>query len=223
MRRCILIILTCVVLCLQTAVLTASEIDGAWSSSEGEISFAQQGSQVAGRYAAADNGELTGHLYGDLLEGYWIEDNSAERCSSPKNGRYYWGRLRLQFQGDKFSGMWGYCEKELSKNWTGQRKETQINITGIWTTTEGEMNFQQSGIRVTGSYPSDHGEITGAMSGNIFNGYWIEDASAERCAYPRNGRYYWGKIRFQFDGNRFSGAWGYCDKDLTQKWTGSRK
>jgi hypothetical protein len=221
-KHYILGILACAILFLQPLSLTAAEIAGLWATSEGELTLTQQGNQITGSYPV-DHGEVTGTLYGDLLEGYWIEDASDERCPSPKNGRYYWGRLRLQFQDDRFSGKWGYCEKELSLNWTGQRKASGINITGIWTTTEGEMKFQQSGSQVTGSYPTDHGEITGAMNGNTFDGYWIEDASAERCSVAKNGRYYWGKIHFQFDQNKFSGAWGYCDKEPTTKWTGSRK
>lgn len=222
MKRYILCIFACASLLLHPLYLAAAEIAGTWTTSEGELSLIQQGNQITGSYPT-DHGEVTGILYGDLLEGYWIEDASSERCSAAKNGRYYWGRLRLQFQGDMFSGKWGYCENELSLNWTGKRKAAGINITGIWSTTEGEMKFQQSGSQVTGSYATDHGEITGTMNGNTFNGYWIEDASAERCSSAKNGRYYWGKINFQFDGNKFSGTWGYCDKEQTQKWSGSRK
>jgi len=96
-------------------------------------------------------------------------------------------------------------------------------INGTWTTSEGEMSFAQQGNQITGSYSSDHGEITGTMYGDLLEGYWIEDASAERCSSAKNGRYYWGKIQFRFDGNKFSGAWGYCDKETTQKWTGSKR
>lgn len=222
MKRHIFCIFTCAILLLYPFHLAAAEISGTWTTSEGEMSFTQQGNNVTGNYST-DRGEITGILYGDLLEGYWIEDASAERCSTAKNGRYYWGRLRLEFQGDTFSGKWSYCEKELAQNWTGKRNASGINITGIWSTTEGDMNFRQAGNQVTGSYATDRGEITGNMNGNIFTGYWIEDASAERCSSAKNGRYYWGKIKFQFDGNKFSGVWGYCDKEPAQKWTGNRR
>ncbi len=36
-------------------------------------------------------------------------------------------------------------------------------ITGTWTTSEGEMSFAQQGNQITGSYSSEHGEITGTM------------------------------------------------------------
>ncbi|MFA5181282.1 MAG: hypothetical protein WC405_08155 [Syntrophales bacterium] len=98
-----------------------------------------------------------------------------------------------------------------------------INIEGLWKTSEGDVRFWQTGNQVTGSYnPKEHGELTGALSGNIMSGFWIEDVSGQKCSYPKNGRYYWGKFRHVFDGNRFSGKWGYCDAEPGTAWTGSR-
>jgi heat shock protein HslJ len=96
-------------------------IEGLWSSSEGDIRFQQHGNRIAGRYTK-DNGEITGTLGTDTLNGFWIEDSSNQRCSTPKNGRYYWGRLELRFSGTAFSGKWGYCNGALTGNWTGSRK-----------------------------------------------------------------------------------------------------
>jgi hypothetical protein len=96
-------------------------------------------------------------------------------------------------------------------------------IAGFWATSEGELSLTQQGNQITGSYPLDHGEVTGNLNGYLLEGYWIEDSSAERCSSPKNGRYNWGKIHFQFEGNKFSGAWGYCDKEPAQRWTGSKR
>jgi hypothetical protein len=71
-----------------------------------------------------DNGEVLGSLEagsGNVLVGYWIEDQSASSCDEPKNGRDHWGRFRLVFTGDSFTGDWGYCDGELVSGWNGKR------------------------------------------------------------------------------------------------------
>lgn len=99
----------------------------------------------------------------------------------------------------------------------------EISIEGLWKTSQGETRFRQTGNQITGSYlPQEHGEITGNLNGNVMSGYWIEDSSSRKCAFQKNGRYHWGRIQLVFEGNRFSGKWGYCDSDLTTSWTGSR-
>ena len=98
-----------------------------------------------------------------------------------------------------------------------------ISVAGLWKTNQGDIQLSQTGTQVTGSYnPAEHGELVGNMSGNTLTGLWIEDASGSKCSSPRNGRFYWGKIRFVFDGNRFTGQWGYCDAEPNQSWTESR-
>lgn len=101
---------------------------------------------------------------------------------------------------------------------------TTIDISGKWRTSEGEMTLSQSGRAVTGRYTNDNGEIVGELIGNVLEGWWIENSSNQRCATPRNGRYYWGRIRFTFSGNRFTGSWSYCDSPVPSQinWTGER-
>ncbi|MDP2833308.1 MAG: discoidin domain-containing protein [Pseudomonadota bacterium] len=98
-------------------------------------------------------------------------------------------------------------------------------IAGKWKTSEGELTLNQSGNQISGSYSSDGGEIVGAMNGNVLEGYWIENGSSERCAGAKNGRYHWGRIRWTFQGGKFTGVWSYCDKPLPGSgtgWTGER-
>ncbi|MDO9307770.1 MAG: hypothetical protein Q7V04_01755 [Deltaproteobacteria bacterium] len=96
-------------------------IEGVWKSSEGDISFRQKGSKVSGKYAQ-DNGEIAGGVKENDFDGYWIEDHSDRRCSTQKNGRYFWGKLQLHFEDNRFSGKWGYCDDQPARQWTGQRK-----------------------------------------------------------------------------------------------------
>ncbi len=97
------------------------------------------------------------------------------------------------------------------------------SVAGKWRTSEGEMTLNQNGRNVTGSYTSDGGEIVGEMNGIVLDGYWIEQGSNERCATPKNGRHHWGRIRYTFTGDRFTGTWNYCDRPATgNSWTGER-
>ena len=100
---------------------TAS-IAGKWRSSEGEVTLTQSGRAVKGGYAN-DGGEIVGEMNGNVLEGYWIENGSNERCASAKNGRYHWGRIRWTFEAGKFTGTWSYCDKPVASGggWSGER------------------------------------------------------------------------------------------------------
>ncbi len=97
-------------------------------------------------------------------------------------------------------------------------------IDGVWATTEaGEVTFRQTGNQLAGRYVMDNGEITGNFTGKTFDGFWIEDMAGVKCGYPRNGRFYWGKLRFDVQGNHFTGKWGYCDENPSKSWDGTKK
>lgn len=220
----------------------ASDLSGTYNSTEGVLTLHQNGDRVTGRYNK-DNGEVTGVAYENVLDGLWIEDSSDRRCTTPRNGRYYWGRIILEFTGNGFSGSWGYCNDAPSRPWTGTpasgRQSFQPaaagdeafplavhgagSIEGIWRSSEGDISFSHQGNRISGRYPQDNGEIVGTMQHDTLNAYWIEDHSARRCPTPQNGRWFWGTIQFHFTGDRFSGLWGYCNDKPSQTWTGQRK
>lgn len=216
-------------------------VAGRYDSSEGKMTLQQSGDRVQGRYGN-DNGELTGILFDSTLDGFWIENSSSRRCSTPKNGRYYWGRVKLEFSGSGFSGKWGYCEEPLNSTWSGTRLsggagmpalpadsadalviDGGTRLEGVWGSTEGDIRFRQQGNRLSGRYATDNGEIVGTVDNNVLRGFWIEDHSGRRCATPRNGRYFWGRVEFRFSGDSFSGRWGYCDEGLSGSWSGQRK
>ena len=68
------------------------------------------GKDVAGTYTSS-KGKVSGDLQGSELTGYWMQPQSSVACKTKQGGTAYWGRLRLTFQGDKFTGHWGYCEE----------------------------------------------------------------------------------------------------------------
>jgi hypothetical protein len=105
---------------------------------------------------------------------------------------------------------------------SGATSPSSNSIAGVWKSSEGTITFQQAKSNVLASYTQDNGVIQGSMSGNVLMGYWIEDGSDRRCNTPRSGRYYWGRIRFVFNGSSFAGLWGYCDDEPSRAWTGNR-
>lgn len=100
----------------------AGSFDGAWATSEGDMSLVQSGSSVTGTYSV-DNGRITGEVAGGRLAGYWAEDSSGARCATEKLGSYYWGRIEwtLSSDGTAFAGAWSYCDDPVSSAWTGKR------------------------------------------------------------------------------------------------------
>jgi hypothetical protein len=214
----------------------AENIAGTYKTTEGMMTLRQNGDRVNGKYTN-DNGEITGTLYDSNLDGFWIEDHSDRRCSSSKNGRYYWGRISFEFKDDGFSGTWGYCNDAPSRAWSGTRSggssfaadkfssdDAAESVQGSWGSSEGDIAFTQNGVKVRGKYnPQDNGEITGTLKGSYLDAYWIENHSAQKCSTAKNGRYFWGKLQVTFDGDSFSGKWGYCDEKPSKPWTGQRK
>lgn len=228
---------------LVPAVCQAFNVSGSYSSSEGAVTLHQSGDRVTGSYTN-DNGELTGLMFNNIFEGFWIEDGSDRRCSTPKNGRYHWGRVTLTFDGNGFSGVWGHCDDKPARPWNGSRSSGRQSFTppadpghdpfgvttagpgieGLWGSSEGDIQFRQRGNQVVGHYnANEHGEISGRLHNDLLTGYWIEDQSGKRCTSPRNGRYNWGRIELHFSGNSFSGKWGYCEDAPTSNWNGQRK
>lgn len=68
--------------------------------------------------------------------------------------------------------------------------------TGSWQSDFGTLSLQQSGNRVTGSYPHHSGRIEATASGNSLSGRWIE--------YDNEGTF---SFSMSADGRSFSGSW----------------
>lgn len=76
-----------------------------------------------GRYPE-DSGRIFGTLSGYTFDGYWAEGSSSQRCSTQKDGSYYWGRMVMSFNADysSFEGKYGYCDATPSRGWDGKAK-----------------------------------------------------------------------------------------------------
>jgi hypothetical protein len=100
---------------------TQGSIEGVWKTSQGIATLRLQGTKLHGTYSN-DNGELIGEMtYPQRFEGFWIEDSSSEKCTTPKNGRYHWGRVIWTFDDHmcSFRGTWSYCDAKPDSGWSG--------------------------------------------------------------------------------------------------------
>jgi len=109
----------------------AQEISGRWSSDFGpiEIRWDESNQNFAGSYSYKG---LPAEMHGGLdaetgvWEGYWIQETSEVACNTTRDGSPYWGRFRLLFKGDRFLGLWNYCDRRLvndkRRRWTGNRQ-----------------------------------------------------------------------------------------------------
>lgn len=98
---------------------------GIYKSTYGDITFTRRSdASVRGTYPT-DSGRIIGTISGNMLVGYWVEENAAQRCEQNRDGSPYWGRIRYQFTDDgrAFTGIWGYCKAEPHRGWNGTRAE----------------------------------------------------------------------------------------------------
>jgi uncharacterized caspase-like protein len=98
-------------------------IGGTWSTSFGVMTFPDIVEGPVRAPYQMDSGRILGEFDGSVLNGYWIEAGSAQRCDTQRDGSYYWGRVRYLFNDDlnSFTGMWGYCEAAPEEGWIGQK------------------------------------------------------------------------------------------------------
>ena len=102
-------------------------------------------------------------------------------------------------------------------------EEAAGSVEGVWKTSEGRATVHMDGIKLQGNYSSDNGELIGKMTyPQRFEGFWIENDSNTKCSEPKNGRYHWGKVVWEFDDNMcsFKGKWSYCDQKPSSGWRG---
>jgi|TARA_B100002051_G_C16592454_1_gene563535 hypothetical protein len=103
-------------------------VAGRWISDFGTLKFwsNRQADEVSGVYINTKTGQMDGlinaTLDGNILTGYWIQQNSQRRCGKQKFETFFWGRLEFSFDSeDLFSGQWGYCDEMVQREWNGSK------------------------------------------------------------------------------------------------------
>ena len=96
-------------------------MSGRFSTTYGIVTFNSSGPRAADY--PSDNGRLFGNYSESVLSGYWVETKAARKCSTPKDGTLYWGKIRFTFDFyfNEYHGVWGYCDDEPKSKWSGKR------------------------------------------------------------------------------------------------------
>ncbi len=208
--------------------VSAADIAGVWSSSEGAITFpGGAGEEIRAPYAQ-DDGRIIGVLRGRVLSGIWVESSSASECGDQRDGSHAWGRLRFEFDESlaSFEGAWSYCDVEPHLGWSGSRagrdcvpgvvSETLTlhglcrcvdgawryeSIAGVWGERESgtKLFVEETGTVIGTRKTHDNWRYFGKVAGRRMTGIWVEDDSNERCQTPVDGSYHWGRDIVAFD------------------------
>lgn len=96
---------------------------GTWTTSYGDMIFPENpGSNYEAPY---DQGTalVTGTISQRTLTGKWERESDVVACEERYHGKDYWGAISFEFNADftSFRGVWGYCDNESDKPWTGYR------------------------------------------------------------------------------------------------------
>lgn len=100
-----------------------------------------------------------------------------------------------------------------------QQWENIETFGGAWDTNWGEVFAMPNGSGYEGNYTEDNGRFWLEFTDHVFEGIWAEDMADQRCATPRLGSYYWGRLQLG-NSNSFPGfemLWGYCDQGRVDK------
>jgi len=91
-------------------------------------------------------------------------------------------------------------------------------VAGTYDSSFGRMRLNSSG----GAYTNPEGRIVvTSIAGSAMEGVWVQSTSGRECPAGRYGRYF-GRVRFTFNAEGFTGVWGYCDEPLERSWNGVR-
>jgi hypothetical protein len=102
-----------------------------------------------------------------------------------------------------------------------------VTFAGSWNTDFGKMTLNVSNGQTSGTYTSDNGRVQGSVSGQILDGYWIENNSSRKCSTAKQDSFYWGRIKYTLEpnGKNFKGQWSYCEDPITGSsaaWNGNK-
>ena len=118
-------------LILVSSVLAGADtlFNSEWSNPDGSksqstVTFYENigpGGKV-GHYAGSTRNRLVGKYSSDytVFEGYWVQDDSSQKCSYSVDGSQFYGRVFLaSSDGKEFDGLWSYCDASPNLGWQG--------------------------------------------------------------------------------------------------------
>lgn len=108
-----------------------------------------------------------------------------------------------------------YASLNSLKNYN--RRESNIDMSGQWSTNWGVMKLVQEGNVIVGTYEWDNGRIEGILDGYNFKGNWSEPPTYE-CPNLKGGF----NFNISITGQSFEGSWSYCDLMEAGVWMGTK-
>lgn len=104
------------------------EILGVWAGHSGAsadriVELRREDGAVRGDYDFDGSSLIGDFTDATTFEGFWVKDRSGRKCESEKDGRRYWGQIRLEFDSadrDEFTGYWRYCGDDDEDDWSAR-------------------------------------------------------------------------------------------------------
>ncbi|MDZ7670333.1 MAG: OmpA family protein [Gammaproteobacteria bacterium] len=104
------------------------EILGVWAGHSGAsadrvVELRREDGAIRGDYDFEGSSLIGDFTDATTFEGYWVKDRSGRKCETEKDGRRYWGQIRLEFESsdrDEFTGYWRYCGDNDEDDWSSQ-------------------------------------------------------------------------------------------------------
>lgn len=206
-----------------------------YSSNWGDMTISRWDSDSAAGRFDHRSGRFEGMRRGNVVTGYWFQEESGQRCERPRNGSYYYGRAVYRFNADQsaFTGEWSYCDEPASQRWNGERKGGgkapgvdmgvsalgYVYDSGEWK----ELTVQRwENGEVSGVFAHGEGRFDGRLTGDRLVGHWYQTSSMQACGTSLSGTEYHGRMEFTFtrDRSAFTGRWGYCEEAPARSWDG---
>ena len=112
-----------------TATMPPDIVAGTYTTTFGTLVLEIERLEVGGEYLEDDaTGRVVGVLEGDVVSGFWLQENSTEPCDEERDGTIYWGRIEFAFDDVGFTGSWSYCDDQLEARWDGQRIDEESGL-----------------------------------------------------------------------------------------------
>ena len=161
-----------------------------------KVSLAQSGNEITGSFA--DGGEIEGTLEGDTITYKWYL-------------RYMEGsgEWKILEDGTGMAGKWQYSRSDRGGAWDMQKTDVSPiklvspvdsasiqagqeadSLTGVYLDNNGtQVNIQQSGNRISGTYGNLGGTIEGTLSGDVIEYKWEQRTEKTNVWLSGNGRF----------------------------------
>jgi Zn-dependent protease with chaperone function len=174
------------------------DLNGIWKAEDGTtLNLKQNGNYVTGTY---QRGSIQGEIKDNKINyDWWNRDG--------ENGKGYFAissdENTLEGEWSSTSGKsghWKLFRNEISyDNNYSENNEGNIDISGKWQSSIGEINFIQNGDKVEGTYGKGKGVIKGTLNGKRLDCEWYEVVDKEGGS---------GYFIISDDGKSMKGEWG---------------